>query len=245
MTGRNGAGSEPWLWHRKAGHATILQLPSMLLKPLLVSGWPLHVPEEEKPCAPNSLRDGLARFLQSNGIASLTCSGMVRPKHSGRGDLWTCERIVGMLAEEFGVSYSKSQVSRLLKHLGWTPQVPIPRALQRDEEAIAHWRVHTWPILKEKARRERRTLVFVDKSGLYLLPSVVKTYAPRGQKPVLDEWQMAAQPGLPIHIEALPSYAPASAPAADRTTMPFFVVVGTLTADAPSWMERQPHVSSS
>lgn len=106
-----------------------------------------------------------------------------------RGDLWTCERIVGMLAQEFEVSYSKSQVSRLLKQLGWTPQVPITRALQRDEETITHWRMHIWPLLKEKARREQRHLVFVDEAGFYLLPSVVKTYAPRGQTPVLDEWQ--------------------------------------------------------
>src|SRR5258706_8665306 len=38
-----------------------------------------------------------------------------------RGDVLTCERGVGVLFEELGVSYSKSQVSRLLKHLGWTP----------------------------------------------------------------------------------------------------------------------------
>jgi transposase len=105
------------------------------------------------------------------------------------GDLWTCERIVGMLAQEFEISYSKSQVSRLLKDLGWTPQMPITRAIQRDEEAITNWRVHTWPLLKEKARRERRQLIFVDESGFYLLPSVVKTYAPRGQTPILDQWQ--------------------------------------------------------
>jgi hypothetical protein len=29
----------------------------------------------------------------------------------------------------------------------------------------------------------------VDESGFYLLPGVVKTYGPRGQTPVLDEWQ--------------------------------------------------------
>ena len=189
-----------------------------------------------------------------------------------RGDLWTCERIVGVLAQEFEVAYSKSQVSRLLKQLGWTPQIPIICALQRDEEAIAHWRVHTWPLLKQKAHRERRHLIFVDESGFYLLPSVQKTYAPRGQTPILDEWQtrdhlsvmggvtltcqvytlirpqslnglhtiaflthlhrqmkgrllviwdgspihrraevkafVAAQPGTPIAVEALPSYAP-------------------------------------
>jgi transposase len=106
-----------------------------------------------------------------------------------RGDVWTCERVAGVIGEEFGVSYSKSQVSRLLKRLGWTPQVPITRAIQRDEEAIGRWRLDSWPALKEKARRERRTLVFVDESGFYLLPGVVKTYAPKGRTPVVDEWQ--------------------------------------------------------
>jgi transposase len=106
-----------------------------------------------------------------------------------RGNVWTCTRVTGVLAEEFGVSYSRSQVSRLLKRLGWTPQIPITRAIQRDEEAIGRWRDQVWPRLKEKAARQHLTLVFVDESGFYLLPSVVKTYAPRGQTPTLYEWQ--------------------------------------------------------
>src|SRR3954451_24192772 len=51
-----------------------------------------------------------------------------------RGDVWTCARVARVLQEEFGVGYSKAQVSRILKGLGWTPQVPITRAIQRDEE---------------------------------------------------------------------------------------------------------------
>lgn len=39
-------------------------------------------------------------------------------------------------------------------------------------------RVESWPELKERARRERRGLVFVDESGFYLLSRVVKTYGP-------------------------------------------------------------------
>lgn len=39
--------------------------------------------------------------------------------------------------------------------------------------------------VEKKARRERRVLVFVDESGFYLLPGIVRTYAPRGQTPVL------------------------------------------------------------
>ncbi len=34
---------------------------------------------------------------------------------------------------------------------------------------------------------ERRILVFVDESGFYLLPGVVRTYGPKGQTPVVDK----------------------------------------------------------
>ena len=40
---------------------------------------------------------------------------------------------------------------------------------------------------QKKALEEERTVVFVDESGCYLLPAVVRTYAPTGQTPVLRE----------------------------------------------------------
>ena len=39
--------------------------------------------------------------------------------------------------------------------------------------------------VKKRARREGRCLIFVDESGFYLLPGRVKSYAPRGQTPIL------------------------------------------------------------
>src|SRR5262245_50274908 len=71
--------------------------------------------------------------------------------HGFRGEAWTCARVAQVLEEEFGVSYRKSQVSHILKELRWTPQVPITRASQRDEEAIERWRVAVWPGLREQA----------------------------------------------------------------------------------------------
>lgn len=106
-----------------------------------------------------------------------------------RGEVWTCPRVAKVIEEEFGVSYSRSQVSRMLKAFGWTPQVPVTLAIQRDEAAIQQWRDEVWPEVKKRARREHRTLVFTDESGFYLLPGVVKTYAPEGLTPVLYEWQ--------------------------------------------------------
>ena len=75
----------------------------------------------------------------------------------------------------------------MLKELRWTPQVPIRRAIQRNDEAIKRWRDRSWPELQRQARRKRRTLVFVDESGFYLLPGVVRTYAPQAQTPVIRE----------------------------------------------------------
>jgi len=106
-----------------------------------------------------------------------------------RGQVWTCARVAKVIEREFGVRYHKDHVGRLLKGLRWTPQQPIKRAIQRDEAAIDRWRDVTWPDLLRRARRERRALIFEDESGFYLLPGVVKTYAPEGLTPVLREKQ--------------------------------------------------------
>jgi transposase len=102
-----------------------------------------------------------------------------------RGEVWSCPRVVEVLTREFGVTYHRDHVSRILKELGWTPQIPITRAVQRDEVAIAQWRIQVWPELLRRTVKERRTLVFVDESGFYLLPSVVRTYGPQGKTPVI------------------------------------------------------------
>src|ERR1051326_610022 len=155
-----------------------------------VSKWLARAEQGGQEALRSQLRPGpLAKITdaQRRVIPDLLWHG---PEASGfRGNVWTCARVVGVLFEELGVSYSKSQVSRLLKHLGWTPQIPITRAIQRDEVAIEQWRHTNWPALKQKARRLGLDLIFVDESGFYLLPSVVKTYAPRGHTPILAEWQ--------------------------------------------------------
>src|SRR3954452_5972878 len=106
-----------------------------------------------------------------------------------RGEVWTCTRVAQVIEEEFGVRYHKDHVGRLLKELHWTPQVPIRRAIQRDEEAIQRWREEVWPELQRRARRERRVLVFVDEAGFHLLPGLVRTYAPEAYTPVIREQQ--------------------------------------------------------
>jgi transposase len=67
-----------------------------------------------------------------------------------RGELWTCARVVEVIRQEFGVGYHKAHVSRLLKALQWTPQMPLEQATQREEAAVERWRIEVWPALKKR-----------------------------------------------------------------------------------------------
>lgn len=64
--------------------------------------------------------------------------------------LWTCPRVADLIEREFGRRYHPGHVWRLLRSLGWSPQRPVGRARERDEERIARWKRETWPTLKKK-----------------------------------------------------------------------------------------------
>ncbi len=71
------------------------------------------------------------------------------------GDVWTTKRVATVIRRAFGVHHHPAHVSRILASIGWSVQKPIQRAIQRDETAIAIWRVERWPALEAK-RRPRR-----------------------------------------------------------------------------------------
>src|SRR4051812_14000822 len=95
-----------------------------------------------------------------------------------RGQVWTRARIAGVIQEEFGVRYHKGHVGRLLQELHWTPQVPIRRAIQRDEDAIRRWRVEAWPELLRRGKRGGRGVGFVEEAGFFLPPGGGRGHTP-------------------------------------------------------------------
>jgi len=70
-------------------------------------------------------------------------------------ELWTLKRIASLIRKEFGVQYHPSHLWRVLQSCGWSCQVPERRAIQRDEEAIAHWKRHKWPATKKSPKTWR------------------------------------------------------------------------------------------
>ena len=65
-------------------------------------------------------------------------------------DVWTCRRVAEVIEREFGVEYHTDHVGRLLHALGFSPQKPERRALERDEKAIRRWVEKDWPRIKKK-----------------------------------------------------------------------------------------------
>lgn len=64
-------------------------------------------------------------------------------------ELWTLKRVRVVIKQRFGVEYGTSGCWRLLRDMGFSPQKPEKRALQRDEQAITTWKRKTWPALKK------------------------------------------------------------------------------------------------
>ncbi len=62
---------------------------------------------------------------------------------------WTLDRVTALTGRLFHVRYTPRGVSYLLHRIGWSPQVPVHRAAQRDETAIAAWRAVTWARVRE------------------------------------------------------------------------------------------------
>jgi transposase len=109
--------------------------------------------------------------------------------HGWHNRLWTCARVAQLIRRHFGVSFHHDHVGRFLRvRLNWSPQKPRRRARERDEAGIEYWKRVRFPRIAQAAQRRGAHLVFLDESGYMLTPTVRRTWAPRGSKPVLDCW---------------------------------------------------------
>jgi transposase len=67
-------------------------------------------------------------------------------------NVWTTARIAEVIARQFGVSYHRDHVGRLMHSLNWSHQKPEKRAVERNEEGIEQWKREDWPRVKKTLR---------------------------------------------------------------------------------------------
>jgi len=96
-------------------------------------------------------RAGRKPQLSAEQLAQLEQRLLDGPEaHGYPTPLWTCQRVVHLIQKQFGIRYHPGHVWKILVRLGWSPQRPVGRARERDEQAIRQWRRRTWPAAKKK-----------------------------------------------------------------------------------------------
>lgn len=74
-------------------------------------------------------------------------------------DRWSLQRIGELIKQEFGVSYHPNYLNRLLEKLGFSPQKPLPRAVEQERELVKAWLARDMPRIKKVAAAVRRNRV--------------------------------------------------------------------------------------
>ncbi len=86
-------------------------------------------------------------------------------RHGFPTPLWTCDRVARLINREFGVRYHAGHVWKILRGLNWSPQRPVGRARERNEERIQEWKQQRWPAIKKKPKRRAARSFSLTKAG--------------------------------------------------------------------------------
>lgn len=100
--------------------------------------------------------------------------------------LWTRNLVRDLVERKFGLTLSLASVGTMLARLNLTPQKPLQRACQRNPEAIERWKHETYPAIAKQAREEDADIFFWDESGFRADSVHGRTWAERGQTPVVE-----------------------------------------------------------
>ena len=86
--------------------------------------------------------------LQLKRVVSALLKG---PRANGiDADLWSLPRIAAVIEQVTGVRYHPGHVWKVMRAVGWSAQKPQPKAREREESSIRHWKSRTWPDIKKK-----------------------------------------------------------------------------------------------
>ena len=101
--------------------------------------------------------------------------------------LWTLDIIRTVLKKEHSIELSKSSVSRLLKHMGLSPQRPIYKSYKQDPKAIKKYLKKTYPAIAKRAEQEGWEIFFVDEAAVRSDCHHGTTWGAVGETPVVED----------------------------------------------------------
>lgn len=99
--------------------------------------------------------------------------------------LWTRQAVSELIEVRYGVRLQVRTVGKYLKRWGYTPQKPLQKAYEQSPVAVGKWLDEQYPAIAKRAKQEGAEIHWGDETGLRSDDVRGRSYAPKGQTPVL------------------------------------------------------------
>lgn len=97
--------------------------------------------------------------------------------------LWTREAVGALIVREYGLSLSAASIGNYLKRWGMSPQKPVRRAYERNDELINRWLETDYPAIAARAKLQRALIYWADECGVRSDDVRGRSFALKGQTP--------------------------------------------------------------
>jgi transposase len=99
--------------------------------------------------------------------------------------LWTRTAVAQLIEQRFGIVLAVRTMGLYLKRWGFTPQKPMKKAYEQSPAAVKRWLQQDYPAIAARAKAEGAEIHWGDESGLRSDDVRGRSYAPKGQTPVV------------------------------------------------------------
>lgn len=99
--------------------------------------------------------------------------------------LWSRSAVGEVIQQQLGVKLPVRTVGHYLKRWGFTPQKPIRKAYEQRPADVKRWLDQDYPAITARAKAEGAEIHWGDETGLRSDDVRGRSYAPKGQTPVV------------------------------------------------------------
>jgi len=99
--------------------------------------------------------------------------------------LWTREAIRQLILETFEIDIPLRTISDYLKRWDMTPQKPVKRAYERNDNKVKSWLEEEYPKIEKQAKKEKAEIHWGDETNCQSLPNNLRGFSTKGNTPVL------------------------------------------------------------
>lgn len=99
--------------------------------------------------------------------------------------LWTRQIVSHLILDRFDIELSVTSTGELLHRLGLTPQKPLRRAYERNEEAVTQWKEQEYPKIAKEAKKQGAEIFWLDEAAIRSDDPLQRTWGLKGKTPIV------------------------------------------------------------